>query len=76
MYNRDDQPWYEAIPYGPLTEDIFEKLATSFYDESRADMQKIAQARGIRSGEYLAHQLKRIREQESRPSEDYQQEEL
>jgi hypothetical protein len=62
MYNKDNQPWYQAIPYGPLTEDIHSRLASGFGVPGREEMTEVAVARGIVQGEYLALGLKKIRE--------------
>ena len=49
------------VPYGPLTREDHASLANSFYDSSRLEAQRIAQARGIRSGEAIGLALREMK---------------
>lgn len=62
MYNKENQPWYEAIPYGPLTEDVFSRLASKIDVAGREDMTRVARERGIKPGESLALGFRKIKE--------------
>ena len=49
--------WCEEIPFGPLTQEDFNKLGASFYDGSPEVVQELANARGVDKDLFLRLQL-------------------
>ncbi|HVA10955.1 MAG TPA: hypothetical protein VNG32_02190 [Candidatus Dormibacteraeota bacterium] len=48
----DTEPWYDNIPYGPLTRENHDDLSLYSYDLPRSEITRVAEARGVAKGDY------------------------